>query len=153
MYSHVYTCIHMCIHVYTCTHAVGGLRTHTCVLFTQLLFAASAIIYMYIYVYTFIFKHVHVYIKELVYTFVDGYCSTVQGLLDWFEVDLGFTELSNSYCTLTGIKELVYTHTVCHVYTTTCVYKRVSVHTHSVSCVCCFFWPWAQLYMYMCSHK
>jgi len=28
------------------------------------------------------------------YAFVDGYCSTVQGLLDWFEVDLGFTELS-----------------------------------------------------------
>jgi len=26
-------------------------------------------------------------------TFLDGYCSTVQGLLDWFEVDLGFTEL------------------------------------------------------------
>ena len=28
------------------------------------------------------------------YSFLDGYCSTVQGLLDWFEVDLGFTELS-----------------------------------------------------------
>ena len=27
------------------------------------------------------------------HTFLDGYCSTVQGLLDWFEVDLGFTEL------------------------------------------------------------
>ena len=26
--------------------------------------------------------------------FFDGYCSTVQGLLDWFKVDLGFTELS-----------------------------------------------------------
>jgi len=26
--------------------------------------------------------------------FFNGYCSTVQGLLDWFEVDLGFTELS-----------------------------------------------------------
>jgi len=25
--------------------------------------------------------------------FLDGYCSTLQGLLDWFEVDLGFTEL------------------------------------------------------------
>jgi len=25
--------------------------------------------------------------------FLDGYCSTVQGLLDWLEVDLGFTEL------------------------------------------------------------
>jgi len=24
------------------------------------------------------------------HTFFDGYCSTVQGLLDWFEVDLGF---------------------------------------------------------------
>jgi len=27
-------------------------------------------------------------------SFFDGYCSTVQGLLDWFEVDSGFTELS-----------------------------------------------------------
>jgi len=27
------------------------------------------------------------------HTFLDGYCSTVQGLLDWLEVDLGFTEL------------------------------------------------------------
>ena len=26
-------------------------------------------------------------------TFFDEYCSTVQGLLDWFEVDLGFTKL------------------------------------------------------------
>jgi len=29
-----------------------------------------------------------------IFIFFDGYCSTVQGLLDWFEVDLGFTELS-----------------------------------------------------------
>jgi len=26
-------------------------------------------------------------------TFLDGYCSTVQGLLDWFEVDIGFPDL------------------------------------------------------------
>jgi len=26
-------------------------------------------------------------------SFLDGYCSTIQDLLDWFEVDLGFTEL------------------------------------------------------------
>ena len=25
--------------------------------------------------------------------FLDGYCSTIQDLLDWFEVDLGFTKL------------------------------------------------------------
>jgi len=30
---------------------------------------------------------------NVINTFLDGYCSTVQGLLDWFEVDLGFTEL------------------------------------------------------------
>ena len=28
------------------------------------------------------------------HTFLDGYFSTVQDLLDWFEVNLGFTELS-----------------------------------------------------------
>ena len=28
---------------------------------------------------------------DLGFTFVDGYCNTVQGLFDWFEVDLGFT--------------------------------------------------------------
>ena len=28
-----------------------------------------------------------------IHTFFDGYCSTVQDLLDWFEVDLGFTKL------------------------------------------------------------
>ena len=33
------------------------------------------------------------YLWPLIF-FFNGYCSTVQGLLDWFEVDLGFTELS-----------------------------------------------------------
>ena len=33
--------------------------------------------------------HNRLYLSSL-----DGYCSTVQGLLDWFEADLGFTELS-----------------------------------------------------------
>jgi len=32
-------------------------------------------------------------LHEHAIVFLDGYCSTVQGLLDWFEVDLGFTEL------------------------------------------------------------
>jgi len=31
--------------------------------------------------------------RSVMHIFLDGYCSTVQGLLDWFEVDLGFTEL------------------------------------------------------------
>jgi len=32
--------------------------------------------------------------RNKTFFFFDRYCSTVQGLLDWFEVDLGFTELS-----------------------------------------------------------
>ena len=28
------------------------------------------------------------------YTFFDRYCNTVNGSLDWFEVDLGFTDLT-----------------------------------------------------------
>ena len=36
----------------------------------------------------------HIYTSDMTnISFFDGYCSTVQGLLDWFEVDLGFTEL------------------------------------------------------------
>ena len=41
-------------------------------------------------------------------TFSDWYCSTVQGLLDLFEVDLGFTELS--FIQITGSSGR-YTHT------------------------------------------
>jgi len=37
-------------------------------------------------------KRSHVLPRHIT-TFLDGYCSTVQGLLDWFKVDLGFTEL------------------------------------------------------------
>jgi len=38
--------------------------------------------------------HAHLTRPQLEHqTLLDGYCSTVQGLLDWFEVDLGFTEL------------------------------------------------------------
>jgi len=42
-----------------------------------------------------VMKHTQTnHVGSLQLTFLDGYCSTVQGLLDWFEVDLGFTELS-----------------------------------------------------------
>ena len=54
------------------------------------------------------------------HTFVDGYCSTVQGLLDWFEVDLGFTELSfiQRYTKLhTHAHSLSRTHTHTHTHT------------------------------------
>ena len=45
--------------------------------------------YTYVYVCTYIYSVG----DGAVFSYLDGYCSTVQGLLDWFEVDLGFTEL------------------------------------------------------------
>ena len=72
IYSYVFICLCVCMYMYIC---------------------------MYIY-----YIHVHQgsgdgldlrgYLMTVVLqTFLDGYCCTVQGLLDWFEVDLGFTEL------------------------------------------------------------
>ena len=61
---------------------------------------------MYINIHIYTYMHIHLYItmpcgsRQLherrfagvyIHIFFDGYCSTVQGLLDWFEVDLGFT--------------------------------------------------------------
>ena len=51
-------------------------------------------IYTHIYIictHTHTHAHKHACIRR--HTFLDGYCSTVQGLLDWFEVDLGSIEL------------------------------------------------------------
>ena len=53
--------------------------------------------------------------------FFDGYCSTVQGLLDWFEVDLGFTELSFIQI---DIRHRHKTNTLNQIYT----------HKHSCTC-------------------
>jgi len=38
-------------------------------------------------------SHPIISVIVIVYSFLDVYCSTVQGLLDWFEVHLGFTKL------------------------------------------------------------
>jgi len=61
---------------------------------------------MCVYTYMYICVHIYVYVYSCLHgrarllrdpwdyfnhLFFDGYCSTVQGLLDWFEVDLGFT--------------------------------------------------------------
>ena len=48
---------------------------------------------MYTYTIYIFLDGMYTYTKSVQRAFLDGYCSTVQGLLDWFEVDLGFTEL------------------------------------------------------------
>ena len=74
------------------------------------------------------------------HVFLDGYCSTVQGLLHWFEVDLGFSELVFS--------RLICALSVCfasddrawHAQGRSCVCLRVCVLRGASVCV----------YVYMC---
>jgi len=81
-------CIHLYVYIYTSTY--------------QSMHMSSVYIW---YTHTYSYVILYAYISCmclcayfrcicLVYTFFDGYCSTVQDLLDWFEVDLGFAELS-----------------------------------------------------------
>jgi len=68
-YSHV--CMYAYMHMYTYKPTVP-LHTELCAWNHMYTFFLFFYMYMYIYIY-------------------NGYCSTVQGLLDWFEGDLGFT--------------------------------------------------------------
>jgi len=56
---------------------------------------------------------IHSYVTRMMHIFFDGYCSTVQGLLDWFEVDLGFTRdfiYSNRFvCSVTRMMHIWHT--------------------------------------------
>jgi len=95
MYVHVYieriywsaswsVCVHVCRYMQTCLYEY-------------------IILYVSLYVFAcrvqFFFSmrdmtRAYVWHDSIHIAFLDGYCSTVQGLLDWFEVELGFTELS-----------------------------------------------------------
>ena len=76
----------------------------------------------------------------LCHTFFDGCCSTVQGLLDWFEVDLGFTELSFiqiDLCVLCDNKEgtyLIYIQDITHSYMRHDSFMHVTrlIHTYEL---------------------
>jgi len=66
----------------------------------------------------------------------DGYCSTVQGLLDWVEVDLGFTWAfiySNRFvCSVSsGLKSLIYNFLVAWV-------QYVYIYIYMCVCVCVY---------------
>ena len=60
--------------------------------------------------------------------FFDGYCSTVQGLLDWFEVDLGFTQAfiySNRFvCSVCFCSPLVLFCSLCYIHSFIFVKER-----------------------------
>ena len=69
--------------------------------------------------------------------FLDGYCSIVQGLLDWFEVDLGLFEVNVMFT------ELLFIHVSCLIeyqgllggvfeetYRKRLIKEPVCIHTH-----------------------
>jgi len=101
-------------------------------------------VYIYIYIcmyisYIIIYIYVHIHMSQAVCTctqdfvcephdmhsFLDGYCSTLQGLLDWFEVDLRFTKLlfiQTDLCvnpttrTFLYMYTCIYIHIICHIF-------------------------------------
>jgi len=76
--SHVLQCVAVCCGVLRCVAVCCSVLQCVAVCFISRCVAVCAI-------YCGICGHEMEY-----HTFFDGYCSTVQGLLDWFEVDLGF---------------------------------------------------------------
>ena len=91
MYTYVYTCVYVCVYIHICIYIF--IYTHIQIYPTH------------IHTHTHMHIYIHVYMCACVVgcsgrrrgggqsAFLDGYCSTVQGLLDWFGVDLGSTDL------------------------------------------------------------
>ena len=78
-------------------------------------------------------------------TFLDWYCSTVQGLLDWFELNLGFTELlfiQIDLCVnVLQFSTVSYSFVECRQHTSS-TYDRQIVDIYA-------FCPWANVYIYI----
>ena len=106
--------------------------------------------------------------------FVDGSCSTVQGLLDWSEVDLRFHQaffIQNDLCTvwfLDGDESIVYAYTCGNYYIYThmaCMYVDTSksmqtrmyiIYIHMcVICICIYVYArvFACIYINICIYK
>jgi hypothetical protein len=111
--------------------------------------------------------------------FLDGYCSTVQGLLDWFEVDLGFTKLclvvySDWFVYCMFFRLLHQRRGACpahefyvHFYSfwkCLCLYRKKSTNIHVCACACVcvrlhiyihthiYVYIYIYIYIYRCVH-
>jgi len=113
----LYVCLCLCLSflcVCVCRGLFRGFIDHFCKLVEFFLRVSSArplapiavttlYVYIYVYVYIYIYVYIHKWALHIPihpqmsptyqHAFRDGYCSTIQGLLDWFDVDLGFPEL------------------------------------------------------------
>jgi len=100
----VCVCVHM-THVCMCTHTSGH-TTHVPTHHTRIHINKAFVMC------------VHVYVSACISLLPcrDGYSSTLQGLLDWAEVDLGFTELLFIQIGLCVM----------------CMYQHASVRTHAL---------------------
>jgi len=114
-YAYVCVCKYVYVYVYMCmaTHIHIGIYTFSihpsprtaasergggvCIcIYTYLCVSECVRVYIYTHTRTFKFVHTHTSISyhcRQQSALLDGYCSTVQGLLDWFKGDLGFLEL------------------------------------------------------------
>ena len=89
--QYLYESIHIFIHVKICVRDHGAMKKKKSSIYIGMMHrCVSRIMGKWI-------RH------DTSFVFFNGYCSTVQGLLDWFEVDLGFTELSISLSSISLI--------------------------------------------------
>ena len=98
--------------------------------------------------------------------FFDGYCSTVQGLLDWFEVDLGGTLINRSiracrklcilqdssiqWQVLSSLNTdyiFMYIYICTYVYIYICVYMYIYIHIHT--CICVHIYVYIHVHVYI----
>jgi len=83
---------------------------------------------------------------------LDGYCSTVQGLLDWFAVDLGFTELlivQIDLCVCGSSPTCAYVVSVC-LCLVWCVCVSVCLCVCVSVCLCFCMYEYAQVSVSAC---
>jgi len=79
-------------------------------------------------------------------TFLDGYCSTVQDLLDWFEVDLGFTT-HMSDTTHPHVSHEAYMSLISHT-----LYVQLICHESSMYVPWLYIWVTQLIHMCLMTH-
>ena len=90
-------------------------------------------------------------VAALLLIILDGYCSTLQGLLDWFEVDLEFTELSFIQIDLCvpdigGCAQQAVAACIC-IYTYLFIYKYIYIYIHTYIYI--YIYMYIYIYIYI----
>jgi len=88
----------------------------------------------------------YVCVSFALFFFFYGYCSTVQDLLDWFEVDLGFSELSFIQIDLCV---LCVSFAYVHIFVYTCIRVHLYIYIERYTYICMHIYIYVYMYVYI----